>query len=116
MKYIHSVIALKPLIQIILLHKCQLHGRGKVKGEREKENLRPFPLPLFPFPYFCKKSIPLHKCQLTYSGRLKIKGEREPEVSYGLTERGQDLIVVLDQIEALAHKWYAQEQGSLETA
>jgi DNA-binding HxlR family transcriptional regulator len=39
-----------------------------------------------------------------------------PEVTYGLTERGQDLIVVLDQIEAIAHKWYAQEQGSVETA
>jgi DNA-binding HxlR family transcriptional regulator len=39
-----------------------------------------------------------------------------PEVSYGLTERGQDLIVVLDQIEAIAHKWYAEEKGSVETA
>lgn len=39
-----------------------------------------------------------------------------PEVSYSLTERGQDLIVVLDQIEAKASKWYAQEQGSVELA
>lgn len=58
--------------------------------------------------------IPLHKCQLTYSGKLKIKKKREPQVSYGLTKLGQNLIVVLDQIE-VAHKWYAQEQSLLET-
>lgn len=33
-----------------------------------------------------------------------------PQVTYGLTERSQDLIVVLDQLEAVAHKWYAKEQ------
>lgn len=33
-----------------------------------------------------------------------------PEVTYGLTERAQeDLIVLLDQFEAIAHKWYARE-------
>ncbi|BAZ14840.1 HxlR family transcriptional regulator [Calothrix sp. NIES-4071] len=34
-----------------------------------------------------------------------------PQVTYGLTERAQDLIIVLDQLEAVAHKWYAQEQS-----
>lgn len=34
-----------------------------------------------------------------------------PQVTYGLTERAQDLIIVLDQLEAVAHKWYAQEQN-----
>lgn len=34
-----------------------------------------------------------------------------PQVTYGLTERAQDLIVVLDQLEAVAHKWYAKEQN-----
>ena len=33
-----------------------------------------------------------------------------PEVTYGLTERGKDLIVVLDQLAAIAYKWYEQEQ------
>ena len=32
-----------------------------------------------------------------------------PEVTYGLTARGEDLIVVLDQLAAIAHKWYEQE-------
>lgn len=36
-----------------------------------------------------------------------------PEVTYGLTERGQDLIVVLDQLDTIAHKWYAQESGKI---
>ncbi|WP_375505532.1 winged helix-turn-helix transcriptional regulator [uncultured Nostoc sp.] len=36
-----------------------------------------------------------------------------PQVTYGLTERAQDLIVVLDQLEAIAHKWYAQEQEKI---
>ncbi len=35
-----------------------------------------------------------------------------PQVTYGLTERAkEDLIVVLDQLDAIAHKWYAQENG-----
>ncbi|GJD17198.1 HxlR family transcriptional regulator [Rivularia sp. IAM M-261] len=34
-----------------------------------------------------------------------------PQVTYGLTERAQDLIVVLDQLETVAHKWYAKEQN-----
>jgi DNA-binding HxlR family transcriptional regulator len=29
-----------------------------------------------------------------------------PQVTYGLTEKAQDLIVVLDQLAAIAHKWY----------
>lgn len=37
-----------------------------------------------------------------------------PQVTYGLTERAQDLVVVLDQLEAIAHKWYAQEQQNIE--
>ncbi len=37
-----------------------------------------------------------------------------PQVTYGLTERAQDLIVVLDQLEAVAHKWYVQEQQNIE--
>ncbi|MUG99295.1 transcriptional regulator [Scytonema sp. UIC 10036] len=32
-----------------------------------------------------------------------------PQVTYGLTEQAQDLIVVLDRLAAIAHKWYAQE-------
>lgn len=36
-----------------------------------------------------------------------------PEVTYGLTERGQDLIVVLDQLAAIAHKWYEQERREI---
>ena len=41
-----------------------------------------------------------------------------PQVTYGLTERAQDLIVVLDQLDTIAQRWYAQEQdlrGSLNT-
>ena len=37
-----------------------------------------------------------------------------PEVTYGLSERGLDLIVVLDQLDAIAHKWYAQEYGEID--
>lgn len=39
-----------------------------------------------------------------------------PEVTYGLTQRGQDLIVVLDQLAAIAHKWYVQENPEIELA
>lgn len=35
-----------------------------------------------------------------------------PQVTYGLTERAQDLIVLLDRFEAIAHKWYAQEYSN----
>ena len=31
-----------------------------------------------------------------------------PQVTYGLTEKSQDLIVVLDQLAQIAHKWYAK--------
>ena len=34
-----------------------------------------------------------------------------PEVTYGLTDRGQDLQVVLDSISTIVHKWYG-ESGS----
>jgi DNA-binding HxlR family transcriptional regulator len=33
-----------------------------------------------------------------------------PQVTYGLTERSQDLIVVLDQLAVIAHKWYTEEK------
>ncbi len=36
-----------------------------------------------------------------------------PEVTYGLTARGEDLIVVLDQLAAIAHKWYEQERQEM---
>lgn len=32
-----------------------------------------------------------------------------PQVTYGLTERAQDLIVVLDQLNAIAQRWYEQD-------
>lgn len=36
-----------------------------------------------------------------------------PQVTYGLTERAEDLIVVLDQLSAIAQNWYEQEQKDL---
>lgn len=36
-----------------------------------------------------------------------------PQVTYGLTERSQDLIVVLDQLAAIAHKWYPSEHQDI---
>lgn len=36
-----------------------------------------------------------------------------PEVTYGLTARGEDLIVVLDQLAGIAHKWYEQEREEM---
>ena len=33
-----------------------------------------------------------------------------PQVTYGLTERGQELIDVLHQLNALAERWYGSEQ------
>jgi DNA-binding HxlR family transcriptional regulator len=32
-----------------------------------------------------------------------------PEVTYGLTERGQDLHIVLDSLGAIALKWYGEQ-------
>jgi DNA-binding HxlR family transcriptional regulator len=37
-----------------------------------------------------------------------------PEVTYGLTERGKDSIVVLDQLAAIAYKWYEQEHREIQ--
>lgn len=37
-----------------------------------------------------------------------------PQVTYGLTERSQDLVVVLDQLAAIAHKWYPQERKDID--
>lgn len=34
-----------------------------------------------------------------------------PQVTYGLTERAQDLIGVLDQLNVIAQHWYAQEHS-----
>ncbi|GAA6616191.1 winged helix-turn-helix transcriptional regulator [Scytonema sp. NUACC26] len=36
-----------------------------------------------------------------------------PQVTYGLTERAQDLIVVLDGLAAIAHKWYIKERSEV---
>ncbi|MEH2245175.1 winged helix-turn-helix transcriptional regulator [Nostoc sp.] len=33
-----------------------------------------------------------------------------PQVTYGLTERGQELIEILHQLNALAERWYGNEQ------
>jgi DNA-binding HxlR family transcriptional regulator len=33
-----------------------------------------------------------------------------PQVTYGLTERGQELIDVLHQLNALAERWYGSEE------
>jgi DNA-binding HxlR family transcriptional regulator len=30
-----------------------------------------------------------------------------PQVTYSLTERGQELVVTLDQLNALAYRWYS---------
>lgn len=38
-----------------------------------------------------------------------------PEVTYGLTERGKDSIVVLDRLAAIAYKWYEQENEVQQT-
>ena len=35
-----------------------------------------------------------------------------PQVTYGLTEHGQELIDVLHQLNALAERWYGSEQQS----
>ncbi len=35
-----------------------------------------------------------------------------PQVTYGLTERGQELIEILHQLNALAERWYGTEQQS----
>jgi DNA-binding HxlR family transcriptional regulator len=36
-----------------------------------------------------------------------------PQVTYGLTERGQELIVILDQLNALAERWYGSSVKTL---
>ncbi|BAZ24746.1 HxlR family transcriptional regulator [Kalymmatonema gypsitolerans NIES-4073] len=36
-----------------------------------------------------------------------------PQVTYGLTEKAQDLILVLDQLAAIAHKWYLPEHPEI---
>jgi DNA-binding HxlR family transcriptional regulator len=33
-----------------------------------------------------------------------------PQVTYGLTERGQELIEILHQLNVLAERWYGNEQ------
>lgn len=33
-----------------------------------------------------------------------------PQVTYGLTERGQELIEILHQLNGLAERWYGSEQ------
>ncbi len=35
-----------------------------------------------------------------------------PEVTYGLTDRGQDLHVVLDSLSAIGQKWYGSDKLS----
>ncbi|MEE3718990.1 helix-turn-helix domain-containing protein [Tumidithrix elongata RA019] len=34
-----------------------------------------------------------------------------PQVTYGLTERAQELVAILDQLNALAQRWYGQEKA-----
>jgi len=36
-----------------------------------------------------------------------------PQVTYGLTERAQGLIVVLDQLNAIAQRWYEQDHREI---
>lgn len=36
-----------------------------------------------------------------------------PEVTYGLTDRGEDLHVVLDQLSTIARKWYASPSDAV---
>jgi DNA-binding HxlR family transcriptional regulator len=33
-----------------------------------------------------------------------------PQVTYGLTERAKELMVILNQLDDLAQRWYGQEQ------
>lgn len=35
-----------------------------------------------------------------------------PQVTYGLTERGRELVVILDQLNDLAQRWYAPLAGN----
>ncbi|MFN6483664.1 MULTISPECIES: helix-turn-helix domain-containing protein [unclassified Nostoc] len=35
-----------------------------------------------------------------------------PQVTYGLTKRGQELIEILDQLNTLAERWYGSDQQS----
>ncbi|NJL89585.1 MAG: helix-turn-helix transcriptional regulator [Coleofasciculaceae cyanobacterium SM2_1_6] len=36
-----------------------------------------------------------------------------PQVTYGLTDRGQELIGVIEQIDAIAQRWYGQKSTNL---
>ena len=36
-----------------------------------------------------------------------------PQVTYGLTERAQDLLIILDQLSAIAQSWYEQEHKEI---
>ena len=36
-----------------------------------------------------------------------------PQVTYGLTLQGQELVGILDQLDALAHRWYAEPSETL---
>jgi len=35
-----------------------------------------------------------------------------PQVTYGLTDRGQELMGVIEQIDAIAQRWYGQKPSS----
>lgn len=36
-----------------------------------------------------------------------------PEVTYGLTTRGKELMEIIDQLDGVARRWYGQEQAEL---
>lgn len=36
-----------------------------------------------------------------------------PQVTYGLTAHGQELVGILDQLNELAHRWYAEPTETL---
>jgi DNA-binding HxlR family transcriptional regulator len=38
-----------------------------------------------------------------------------PQVTYGLTERGKELVTVLDQLNVLARRWYLDEAQTTES-
>lgn len=35
-----------------------------------------------------------------------------PQVTYGLTEKAKELVVILDQLNGLAQRWYGQEKST----
>ena len=43
----------------------------------------------------------------------KYKPTIPPEVAYGLTPRGGELIEIINQLDGLARRWYGQEQPEL---